>query len=64
MKRLHLSQIPRKVKIYDVEKKLLIAEFDSAAQAAELLGIKGIANYIKTKCKCKKNKLGITVAIR
>lgn len=54
----------RKVKIYDVAKKKLIAEFESGMQAAAFLGINSVNPYIKHKYKCHKNKLGITVAIR
>lgn len=56
--------LKRKVKVYDVAKKELIAEFESAMAAAKFLGIKSVYHYIKTKGRCHKNKLGITVAIR
>lgn len=53
-----------KVKVYDVAKKELIGEFESQREAAKFLGVKSVRSYIKTKGKCHKNKLGITVAIR
>lgn len=56
--------LKRKVKIYDVAKKELIAEFDNGMDAAKYLGISSVNTYIKKKYKCHKNKLGITVAIR
>jgi hypothetical protein len=58
------SNIKRKVKVYDVEKKKLIYEFDSAAEASKFLGVKNVATYINQKCKCYKNNLGITICFR
>lgn len=56
--------LKRKVKIYDVEKKQLIKECESMLEAAKFLGVDNVNIYIKYKYKCRKNKLGITVAIR
>jgi hypothetical protein len=58
------SNIKRKVKVYDVEKKKLIYEFDSVAEASKFLGVKNVAAYINQKCKSYKNNLGITICFR
>jgi hypothetical protein len=64
MKPLNLRNVNRKVKVYDVEKKELIREYDSMNQAREELGVKNISNYIRLKVKCHKNNLGITICFR
>jgi len=64
MKALNLRNVNRKVKVYDVEKKELIREYDSMNQACEELGVRNIYNYIRLKLKCHKNNLGITICFR
>jgi len=59
-----LCAIPRKVKIYDVEKKELIKECSSINEAQKFSGVKCISNYIKTKSKSYKNKLGKVICFR
>jgi hypothetical protein len=54
----------RKVKVYDVSKKELIYEFNSAYEAQNALGVKNITSYITNKCKCYKNNLGIVLCFR
>ena len=54
----------RKFKVYNIENKQLIGEFESTTECAEFLGIRSVVNYINTKCRCKTNKLGFPVAIR
>jgi len=61
---LNLNLFKRKVKIYDVEKKALIKECESICEAQRFLGITCASHYLKSKHRCKKNKLGITVALR
>lgn len=55
-----------RTKVYDVANKKLIGVFESRKDAAKFLGVayRSIHNYVRTKSKCRKNKLGITVAIR
>jgi hypothetical protein len=64
MKKLILQHMPHKVKVYDVEKKQLIKEYSTMKQAAEELGVKNVHFYRKSKCKCYKNNLGITICFR
>lgn len=64
MKKLNLQNMPHKVKVYDVEKKQLIKEYDTMKQAAEELGVKNVHSYRKSKSKCHKNNLGITICFR
>lgn len=54
----------RKVKVFDIEKKKLIYEFDSLNKAEIFLGVKGIHNYIKNKTKSYKNNIGIAICFR
>lgn len=56
----------RRVKVYDVEKKELIAEFESVTEAAEFTGVHtgSIARYIKRKYRCYTNKLNRTICFR
>ena len=56
--------LKRKVKVYDVENKKLIFEFDSLNEASKKLGVKSIDVYIKNKSKSYKNNLGITLCFR
>jgi hypothetical protein len=56
--------INRKVKVYDVLKKELILEFESANQAGIALGVKNVIPYINSKSKCYKNNLGIVICFR
>jgi hypothetical protein len=58
------SNIKRKVKVYDVENKKLIYEFDSVSEASNFLGVKNVATYINQKCKSYKNNLGIIICFR
>jgi hypothetical protein len=58
------GHINKSVKVYDVEKKKLILEFDSTCSAAKALGVKNVNSYIKSKSKCYKNNLGITICFR
>lgn len=55
-----------KTKVYDVENKKLIAEFDSRREAADFAGVDvGVVGMtVRTKCRCYKNKLGITITFR
>jgi len=54
----------RKVKVYDVSKKELIYEFESANQAGIALGVKNVIPYINSKSKCYKNNLDIVICFR
>jgi hypothetical protein len=56
--------LTRKVKVYDVEKKKLILEFDTMHQAEKELGVKNVQYYLNTKYRCYKNNLGITICFR
>jgi hypothetical protein len=56
--------INRKVKVYDVLKKELILEFESANQAGIALGVKNVIAYINSKSKCYKNNLDIVICFR
>jgi hypothetical protein len=56
----------RPVKIYDVERKLLIKECQSLKEAQEFTGVSHpyISVAIKKKWRSYKNKLGITICFR
>ena len=56
----------RKVKVFDVEKKELIREFDSVTEAAAFCGVdaRNIPSYIKTKGRCRTNSLNKILAFR
>lgn len=56
--------LSRKVKVYDVEKKELIAEFDSMNEAAKFTGVKSVREYINKKSRSYKNKLGKVICFR
>ena len=60
------ANLPTKVKIYDVEKKELIAEFENANQASKFCGIPGkyIRQYVRSKSRCYKNSLNKVLAFR
>jgi hypothetical protein len=61
-----LKNIPRTVKVYDVEKKELLGTFPSIYEAAKFAGIGsyGVAQYIKFKYRCHTNKLNKILAFR
>ena len=56
----------RKVKVYNVDTKKCLGEFDTAKEAADFAGVRpsNIANLIRSKTKNKVNKLGVTLAFR
>lgn len=56
----------RKVKVYDVEKKQLIGEFETAVAASRATGVPAsrISRLIANKSKNRTNKLGLVLAFR
>lgn len=56
----------RKVKVYNVDTKELLGEFDSSKEASDFTGVRysSISNLIRSKTKNKVNKLGLTLAFR
>lgn len=55
-----------KVKVYDVEKKELIAEYDSVRAASRATGVPPttISRYIRLKHRSYKNNLNRTICFR
>ena len=60
------SHFKKKVKMYDTEKKVLIAEFDDPQEAAKYAGMSYhyVTSAIKQKTIVSKNKLGLKLAFR
>ena len=57
-----------KTRLFDVDKKQLIGEFDSRTEAADFIGVQTgtVSNAYKHRgiIKSKTNKLGIRIAVR
>ncbi len=56
----------KKIKCFDIEAKTLLFETESSTEAGKLSGVSEahIYNYIKTKCKCYKNKYNKPICFR
>ncbi len=65
-KQINLSNVPRRVKVFDVDKKELLGTFESMTAAGKFSGISTdfVRTCIATKCRCYKNKLNKTLAFR
>jgi hypothetical protein len=62
----NLCNIPRKVKVFDVEKKALIQEFETMTGAARFCGLdpREVARHIKSKSRSNNNSLNKTICFR
>jgi hypothetical protein len=56
----------RKVKVYNVDTKECLGEFESSKEASDFAGVRpsSIANLIRSKTRNRVNKLGLTLAFR
>ncbi len=61
---LHVEGI--KTKVFDVEKKQLIAVFPSRSEAGKFTGLPAsrVSNYVKSKTICSSNKLKKRICFR